>query len=103
MCQLALVVSTQTAGKHFIQTFVQYLESVVDEAKDRVNDGVDLNTVEEYLSKRRLSGGGGPSFVALELHLDLPDEAFYHPAIREMQLLGADMIMVDNVSLSKIK
>jgi len=37
----------------------------------------------------------------LELHLDLPDEAFYHPEIKEMELLCTDMIVVDNVSFKK--
>jgi len=94
--QLALTISTQNAGKHFIETFLQYLGSVVEQAKNRVNDSV--NTLEQFFLNRRLNSGIAPSYVPLELHLNLPDEVFYHPAIKEMELLAIDMICIDNVS-----
>ena len=98
--RLALATSTENAGKHFIERFVQYLESLVEQAKNRVNDSV--NTLEEYFRNRRLNSGTAPSCVPVELHLNLPDEAFYHPAIKEMELLAIDMICIDNVGF-KIK
>ena len=96
--QLALRISTENAGKHFIKTFVQYLESLVKQAENRVNDSV--NTLEEFFHNRRLNSGTTPSYVPVELHLNLPDEVFYHPAIKEMELLAIDMICVDNVSFN---
>jgi len=98
--QLALMISSQNAGKHFIETFVQYLESLVEQAKNRVNDSID--SVEEFFLNRRLNSGTASSYVPLELHLNLPDEVFYHPAIKEMERLAVDMICIDNVSF-KIK
>ena len=32
-----------------------------------------------------------------ELHLSIPDEAFYHPVIKELEYLIADLIILDNV------
>ena len=96
VCQLGLMISTPNAGKHFIEKFVEYMESVVEQATNRVNDSV--RTVEEFFPNRRLNSGSGPFFVPLELHLDLPDEAYYHPEIQEMEVLCTDMIVIDNVS-----
>lgn len=32
-----------------------------------------------------------------ELHLDLPDEAFDHPVVKELEYYIADLIILDNV------
>ena len=90
------MISTQNAWKHFVETFVQYLGSVVEQAKNRVNDSV--KTLEEFFHDRRLNSATASSYTPLELHLNLPDEAFYHPVIKEMELLAIDMIGIDNVS-----
>ena len=84
-----------TSAKHFLETFPEYLESNVTQAQARNGS---LLTVDEYFLIRRKNIGVLPSFVPGELHLDLPDEAFYHPVITEMQQCATDLVFIDNVS-----
>jgi Delta6-protoilludene synthase len=55
-------------------------------------------TIEEYMRTRRENIGARPSFVLGELHLSIPDYAFRHPVIKELEYLIADLIILDNVS-----
>ena len=84
-----------SAQKHFLESFTDYLESIVVQATDR--DNKYLRTVEEYFETRRHNIGTTPTFAIGEAHLNLPDEAFYHPIIKKLELLTADMIILDNV------
>ncbi|KIY52825.1 terpenoid synthase [Fistulina hepatica ATCC 64428] len=92
--QLALKTAMPSAAKHFVETFTDSLELVVTQAADRDNDKIE--TMDEYLKNRCENIGAQPSYVPGELHLDLPDEAFYHPIIKELEYLIAELVLLDN-------
>jgi hypothetical protein len=77
--------------------FATYTQSVVQQAADRKNRHV--RTVPEYLEVRRDTIGAKPSFAILELDMDLPDEVFKHPVMKELETLAIDMILLGNVSV----
>ena len=79
-----------------VETFTSYLESVVQQAADR--DSNTIRTIDSYLQNRRENIGAKPSYVPMELDLDLTDEIFYHPVIVELSIYIADLIILDNVS-----
>ena len=87
--------ATPEAAKHFVEAFTDYLNSVITQAEDRDND--THRTIDTYLQTRRENIGARPSYVPGELHLSIPDEAFYHPVIKELEYLIADLIILDNV------
>lgn len=78
-----------------IESFTAYLESVVQQANDR--DENVIRSIDSYFENRRQNIGIRPSYVPLELGLDLPDHVFYHPVIEELSLYIADMVILDNV------
>lgn len=92
-----LKTASPTSAKHFLETFPEYLESNVTQARAREDSPP---TVDEYFLIRRKNIGVLPSFVPGELHLELPDEAFYHTTITEMQQCVTDLVFIDNVSLT---
>jgi len=95
-CERAFKIATPSAARHFVESFTEYLESNVDHARDRENDTVA--TFEEFLETRRPNVGGRSIFFLGELGLNISDEAYYHPVIREMQNYAIDLIGLDNVS-----
>ena len=56
-----------------------------------------MRTVDTYMEARRMDSGVRPCFSPCELHLSIPDEAFYHPVVKELRDASADMIVLDNV------
>lgn len=87
--------ATPEAAKHFVEAFTDYLNSVIVQASDRDSD--KIRTVDEYFQTRRENIGARPSYVPGELHLSIPDYAFYHPVMKELEYLIADLIILDNV------
>ena len=87
--------STPEAAKHFVESFTDYLRSVIIQAADRDSD--KARTVEEYFETRRDNIGIRPSLVPAEAHLHIPDYVFYHPAIKELERLLADLLILENV------
>ncbi|KZT23360.1 terpenoid synthase [Neolentinus lepideus HHB14362 ss-1] len=92
--ELAIKTASPASQKHFVEAFTDYLNSVVIQAKDRDTD--TIRTIDSYLKMRRENIGARPSYVPGELHLNLPDEAFYHPVIKELEYHIADLIILDN-------
>ena len=83
-------------AEHFVNLFIGYLETIVAQAEDRGN--CTKLSVRKYLARRRENVGGRPAFVLGVLHLSIPDEAFNHPVIKELENAILDLIIVDNVS-----
>ncbi|KAJ7688277.1 isoprenoid synthase domain-containing protein [Mycena rosella] len=96
--ELTLRSATPNAVKHFLDCFTDYLESVVEQAEDRESD--TPLTIDGYLKMRRRNIGIRPSFMPAELGLNLPDEAFYHPVVQELQYLIAELVFLDNDMVS---
>ncbi|EJD00099.1 terpenoid synthase [Fomitiporia mediterranea MF3/22] len=91
---LAIKTATRTSQCHMIEGLVANLEAVVQQAADRDND--EYYSIASYLEFRRENIGAKPAFVPMELHLDLPDEVFYHPVITELSQYVTDMVILDN-------
>ena len=53
--------------------------------------------MDEYLLDRRVNASVQPMLLPLELHLNIPDEVYYQPMVKEIQDLIADLIGIDNV------
>ncbi|KAH9840951.1 isoprenoid synthase domain-containing protein [Rhodofomes roseus] len=85
---------TATSRKQFEKAFIDYLNSVVEQAADR--DNVTIRTVTNYFPNRRENVGARPSFISAILGTDVPDEAFYHPVVVELSDHIADLIILDN-------
>ncbi|KAL7282764.1 terpenoid synthase [Trametes coccinea BRFM310] len=94
----AFKTATPEAVAHFLESFTDYVRSVVTEAEDRCNG--TLLSIDEFIKIRRENNGGRPSLSPCELHLNLPDEAFYHPHIVEMRTCIVDMITIINDVMS---
>lgn len=92
--------ATPTAQKHMVESLTAYLESVVQQAADRDSD--KLRTIDEYLLNRRENIGARPSYVPMELDLNLVDEVFYHPVLVELSVYIADLIILDNVCVQTL-
>ncbi|KAH9926487.1 terpenoid synthase [Fomitopsis serialis] len=75
---------TVTARKHFEEAFTDYLNSIVDQAVDRDNDTFRTNI------------GARPAYIPAIFGIDIPDEAFYHPAVVGLSYLIADILILDN-------
>ena len=94
--ELAIKTASPSSQRHFLESFTAYLNSVIQQAADRDND--TIRSIESYFENRRENIGARPSYVPMELDLDLPDEVFYHPVIVELSVHIADLIILDNVS-----
>ena len=65
-----------------IESFTAYLEAVVEQACDRDNNVI--RSIDTYFKNRRNNIGVLPSYVPMELDLNLPEHVFYHPVIEEL-------------------
>jgi hypothetical protein len=92
----AIEVASTSSWKRFIAAFDEYFNSVINEAADRAAG--HIRNIADYLRLRRLTIGGYPSYLCLELGLDLPDEVMEHPGMKSLLGLVADTILLTNVS-----
>ncbi|KAF8484312.1 terpenoid synthase [Gautieria morchelliformis] len=92
--KLAIKTASPTSQRHMVESFTAYLESVIQQAIDR--DTNTIRTIDSYFQNRRENIGARPSYVPMELDLDLPDEVFYHPVIVELSIYIADLIILGN-------
>ena len=81
--------------KHFLEAMEDYLHAVGQQAEDR--DKLVIRDVDSYLEARRKDSAVLACFMPGELHLSIPDEAFYHPVVKELQYASTVMVVLDNV------
>ncbi|EJF60917.1 terpenoid synthase [Dichomitus squalens LYAD-421 SS1] len=86
--------ATAQARAHFLETIQAFMDTLVSQAEDRNN--TTIRSVHDYFLLRRETIGARPAYVIGELRLSIPDEALYHPAIRELEYLAAELIAIDN-------
>lgn len=96
----AIQVASLSSWNRFIVNYAEYLDAVIDETADRVTG--HIRGIPEYLELRRLTIGGYPSFLCLELGLDIPDEVMEHPKIKSLLGLVAETVILTNVSMSHV-
>ena len=90
--------ASMASQRHFIESFSAYLEAVIQQASDR--DEHTRHSIESYLKIRRENIGLRPTLSILEMDMNIPDEAFYHPTIVQLSYYIAELIILDNVSLT---
>jgi len=90
----AINISSTSSWNRFISAFEEYLNSVIHEAADRAEG--HIRNISNYLELRRLTIGGYPSYLCLELGLDLPDDVMEHPGMKSLLSLVADTILLTN-------
>ncbi|KAJ7686871.1 terpenoid synthase [Mycena olivaceomarginata] len=88
----------KSAATHFVQSFSDWLKSIVDQARDRESK-IPL-TLESYVAMRKLNIGLFPSLMPAELQLNLADEVFYHPIVQKLRDCIAELIFLDNDMVS---
>ena len=93
----AMSVASEAAQRRFLKSFAAYVYGVIDEASDRI--GGRIRGIGDYLELRRLTAGPYPSFLSVELGLDIPDEIMTHPAMESLLSLAADSIVLTNVRI----
>jgi hypothetical protein len=89
--------ATETFRRRFLGTWVDYVESVAQQAENRSTSYIlDLDS---YFPLRRHTSGA-PSTIALyEMEMDIPDDVREHPNIRELETLAVDLIVIANVGV----
>ncbi|TBU23980.1 terpenoid synthase [Dichomitus squalens] len=88
------LIATLQAEKHFLDAMDLYLEGVLQQAEDRENHVI--RTVDAYMEVRREDSGVRVCFTPGELHLSIPDEAFYHPIVKVLRDCSIDLVVLDN-------
>ena len=91
--------STPTCQARFLWAWARFVQSVVDQARDRERGR--LCTVEEHMAIRRLTIGAEPCYALAEMGLDLPQEVYDHPVLQELRADITDIIIYDNVSWTR--
>ena len=90
----AIKSATSFSQKLFIDTFQQYMDSVVQQAADRNNN--HIRDVDSYFEVRRDTIGAKPSFAINQLYMNLPDKVNNNPVIKKLCELCIDMLIIGN-------
>ncbi|KAH7926244.1 terpenoid synthase [Leucogyrophana mollusca] len=86
--------ASAASQRHFIKQFADYIYMVITEAADR--DAGICRTIEDYLAVRRGTVATRPSFMPLELPLEIPDEVYFHPVVTKLIDYISELIIIDN-------
>ncbi|KAL0568290.1 hypothetical protein V5O48_013701 [Marasmius crinis-equi] len=90
----AIKTGSPSFQRRFVQAFQGYLDAVVEQAIDRGESRI--RDVETYFQIRRQTIGAFPSFTALGIHMNLPDEVLLNPVVARLEVLAVDMIILCN-------
>ncbi|EIM82223.1 terpenoid synthase [Stereum hirsutum FP-91666 SS1] len=90
----AMCYASEISQRRFIDTFDEYLESVVDQAADR--DSARIRDIESYINIRRNTIGAKPSFVIMEQGMDIPDNVFENEVFQRLRMATIDMLCLGN-------
>ena len=93
-----------TAGlgvcRRFVKVITDYCMNVLQQVQSCSDE--DVPKPDELIEIRRDTIGVRPLFVFVEYAngLDLPDDVFAHPLVKEIETLGVDWILIQNEILS---
>lgn len=94
----AMVFSSSTFQRRFVNASQEYTDSVVQQALDR--DHYIIRNIDQYFEIRRGTVGVMPVLAVCLIHFDIPDEAMSHPGIVALESACVDMILICNDLLS---
>ncbi|KAK3331203.1 terpenoid synthase [Apodospora peruviana] len=87
-------IATPMAERHFIETMQQWVDNVVDEARD--HDHSQIRTIDEYWTIRRHTSACLPTLASLELEFDFPEDVYRHPLLERLRDLSMFSIVGGN-------
>jgi hypothetical protein len=90
-------ISSATVQQRLVETQERAMDAQVQQCVDRKHDFA--HNSEEYLPIRLHSSSMLPSYVIMELDIDVPDEVYYHPLLEKLRYWGFILICIDNVSI----
>ncbi|KAJ7637838.1 terpenoid synthase [Mycena rosella] len=90
----AIKTATAPSQKRFVDTFQQYMDSVVQQADDR--NSSRIRDVKSYFEVRRDTIGAKPSFAICEIHMNLPEAVITHPVVAKLTTLCIDALIIGN-------
>jgi len=90
----AMQVASEGAQRRFIRNFTKYIYGVVDEAFDRTRG--HIRSTADYITLRKLTLGGQPTFLCIELGLEIPDEVYEHHALQSLLEMTAEITIITN-------
>lgn len=87
--------ATKTFKRRFLETWIDYVESVAQQAEHRSQSRIlDLDS---YFDLRRHTSGAPSTIAFWEIDMDIPDEIRDHPILRMLETLAVDIIVIGNV------
>ncbi|KAH7908011.1 isoprenoid synthase domain-containing protein, partial [Hygrophoropsis aurantiaca] len=92
--ELAIKTASSASQRHFLKEFTDWLPAIVAQSADR-DQGI-CRSVDGYLAARRDNIALRPSFMVLEIAMELPDEVYYHPEVVELTGYITDIVIIDN-------
>nr|VWO96337.1 N/A [Ganoderma boninense] len=92
--ELVIGEMTKERSNISVKAMEEYLGAVGQQADDR--DKLAIRDVKSYLEARRHDSAVIACFMPGELYLSIPDEAFYHPAVKQLQEASTDLVVLDN-------
>ncbi|KAK2793799.1 hypothetical protein FQN51_001017 [Onygenales sp. PD_10] len=97
------IVQSSTKGAQ--ERFAKYTRDYCDAIARQVAEGqqqLNNSSIEDYIKIRSESLGARPFFPLIEYSqfLDLPDEIFEHPAIKEIEAVAVEILVLHNDLLS---
>ncbi|KAK4215799.1 terpenoid synthase, partial [Rhypophila decipiens] len=90
----ALTILSPSAQRHFLDTFAEYVNSVVQQRHDNAKSR--LRTFDEYWALRHHNCACLPSFALGELGLDIADDIYNRPPLERMMALAVQLICASN-------
>jgi Delta6-protoilludene synthase len=84
------------AERHLLNAMQLYVDAVVQQSEDRTHDR--LRSIDDYWTVRYHSSGCIPSFAAMELEMDIPEDIYQHPLLKRIRDCAVYLICAGNVS-----
>ena len=90
-------IATPSSSELFTKRLIECLHAVALQEENRFKPANATKRLEDYFPNRRHNIGCPVSYVFGRYQMDIPDEAFYHPVIQELENMASDMVILDNV------
>ncbi|KAJ7256645.1 terpenoid synthase [Mycena rebaudengoi] len=87
-------ISSAFVRERLVETQERAMDAQVQQCADRKRDFA--RNSEEYLAIRLHSSSMLPSYVIMELDIDVPDAVYYHPLLERLRYWGFMLICIDN-------
>ncbi|KAJ7204178.1 isoprenoid synthase domain-containing protein [Mycena pura] len=87
-------ICSESVQQRLVETQERAMDGQVQQCVDRKHDFA--RNSKDYLAVRLHSSSMLPSYVIMELDIDVPDEVYYHPLLENLRYWGFMLICIDN-------